>query len=64
MSKDRCRGKGFLESLEGIFTVFIEYKQDVFTGQLYKGGNNLREVGYKSLIEISKSNQGANVLYV
>ena len=64
MSKDRCRGKGFLESLEGMFTVFIEYKRDIFTVQLYKGGNNLREVRYKLLIEINKNNKGVNVLYV
>ena len=64
MSKDRCRGEGFFESLKSVFIGFIEYKRDVFAGQSYKRGDNLREVRYKSSVEISKPNKGTDVLYV
>ena len=64
VSKDRYRVKGLFKSLKSVFTGFIEYERDVFTGQSYERGDNLREIRYKSSVEISKPNKGTDIFYV
>ena len=62
MSENRSRGEGVLEFVKGGATGIAEIPGGTFTGEPSQRSDNVRVVVYELTIEVSKSQEGLNVL--
>ena len=62
MSEDRSGGKGILELVKGGVTDIAEIPGDTLTGELGQRSDNVGVVIYEPTIEVSKSQEGLNIL--
>jgi len=64
VSEYECGSEGVLESIESTSTVLGEDPRSIFLGEPGEWNHNIRVVEYKPAVEVGKSQEGLNVLYL
>jgi len=64
VGKDGRGSEGVLESIERASTVLGEDPRSIFLGEPGEWNHNIRVVEYKPAVEVGKSQEGLNVLYL
>jgi len=61
MSKDRSRGKGFLQQVEGFPSLIGKLEWDAFAGETGERDNNIGVVENEASVEVGEAKEGLNV---
>jgi len=64
VGEDGRSSEGMFESIERVSTVLGEIPRSIFPGDPGKRNHDVRVIEYKPAVEVGKSQEGLNVLYL